>query len=224
MSVRIVVVALAIAALGPVAWAQEPQSSPEPNAREVSAARARADRIIANGAEAKAYFENITDSGTATVRHTPSGMTCAFYGETPYDFIRLFPSQPGGPRVGDDAMCNMRTAEMDLSTYATRYRTPLSADFVLADARRAIEQRFPDARLYEEPLASASIGDAPAPMIAAYRVTVQGSPKLTFALVSHRGDWSFKARATGETKALDATGLNLLISLTFLQALPPAGP
>jgi len=218
MLIRIALMTLAIASSGHLAMAQDAAPMPEPTAREITNARAQADRIIARGGDAARYFENITDSTTATVRHKPSGMTCAFYGETDYDFIRLFPEQPGGPRTGDDAMCNIRTTEMDFSSYATRYRSRLTPEFVLEDARRAIEARFPDARPYEGPLASARTeGDSP-PLIAAYNVTVEGKPKATYVLVSHCGDWSFKARTTSGSE--DVMAANLLVSLTFLQALP----
>lgn len=191
-------------------------SSPAVSERYIAAARAQADRIIARG-DAGAYFENITDDVTATVRHKNSGMTCAFYGETDYDFIRLFPKQNDDVAYGDDVMCNIRTAEMDLSTYATRYAKIFTPEFVIEDAQRAIVGRVPDAVLYEGDLSTANMEGRPPPLIAAYDITVENKPKRTFVLVAHEGEWSFKARATGERA--DQT-LNLQVALAFMQSMP----
>ena len=205
---------IAALAIAPMAAAQD---APAPaSAEEIAAARTYADRLIQIG-EAGAYFENITDSGSPTVRHRGSGMVCAFSDEG-YDRITIYPASDGVAK-GDDVSCNTRLMDVDLSTYATRYARRFSQEDIAADAMRAIAQRWPEGRPHEGELMSASINGNPAPLIGGYDITIEGRPMLTLVLVAHRDEWSFKGRVTGPVGE-DASPTNLLGSLMFMQALP----
>lgn len=186
-------------------------------AAEISAAKAIADRLI-QAADAQGIFINTTDSALAQVTHAPSGMTCLFDGG-PEDRIYIFPVQSGDVPRGEDVGCISKdeALDVDLTLYATRYRPLPSEARVLADARRAIENRWPDAKPYAGDLASLSMEGHTPTLSAAYRVTMQGEEKLTMALVSHRDGWGFKARATGPFD--QAMGVSLYAGVLFEGAL-----
>ena len=176
------------------ATAQEPPAGPKATPQEIAEARARADRLIAD-ADAAGIFVNATDDdGLARATHVASGMTCSFDGG-PEDRVHIF---PGTPR-GDDVGCVSRdeALDIDLTLYATRYRPMPSQAAVLAGAQQAIENRWPDAEAYTAGLPSMTLEGQPPTSSAAYKIELNGEHKLTLVLVSHRGEWSFKARATG---------------------------
>ncbi len=183
---------------------------------QVAEARASADRLIAQ-ADAGAWFENITTDAVPTVRHRPSGMTCRFAGETRYDYIRIFDPQADSP--GDDVGCNTRAPEGDFSSYATRYADQFSAAEILEDALAAIVGRFPEAKPHSGLLSAASLPGWEPTQVGGFDVVVEGKPRLTLALVTHKGEWSFKGRATGWA---DNPNYGTIASLTFLQTLPGA--
>lgn len=188
------VLATALLAVSTAA-AQEAEKPATPE--QIAAARAIADRLI-QAADAEGVFVNTTDDDLAEVTHVASGMTCRFDGG-PHDRIHVFPVQSDDVPRGEDVGCVSRDEglDIDLTLYATRYR-PLPAEAtVLADARRAIENRWPDARPYDGELATLTIEGQSPTLMAGYRIRVEGEEKLTLALVSHRDDWGFKARATG---------------------------
>lgn len=188
------VLATALLAAAPAA-AQEPET--RATAEEIAAAKAVADRIIA-AADAAGIFINTTDSAMAEVTHVPSGLTCVFDGG-PEDRIHIFPVQGGGIPRGEDVGCvsHDEAVDIDLTLYATRYRPLPSEATILAQARQAIENRWPDAKAYEDDLARLNFEGRSPTLMAAYRVRLEGEEKLTLALVSHRDGWGFKARATG---------------------------
>lgn len=200
---------IAALTLAPTALAQDrtPPPSPPATAEEIAAARAIADRLIAAG-EAQGVFINTTKDGLAQVTHVASGMTCRFEGG-PRDRIVVYPEGPGRPPRGDDVSCITydEALDIDLTLYATRYRPLPSEAAVLADARRAIENRWPDARPYAEGLPTLNLEGRSPPLIAAYKIQLDGREKLTLAMVTHRGDWGFKARATGPYDQAMAVGL-----------------
>lgn len=185
--------AAAIWLIAGAAAAQEPPAEPKATPQEIAEARARADRLIAD-ADAAGIFVNATDDGMARATHVASGMTCSFDGG-PEDRIHIF---PGTPR-GDDVGCISRdeALDIDLTLYATRYRPLPGQDEVLAGARQAIENRWPDAEAYTASLPSMTVEGQQPTGSAAYKIQLNGAHKLTLVLVSHRGEWSFKARATG---------------------------
>lgn len=211
---------LSIAAFAATILAAGPcfaQDEAPASAAEIAAASAQADRLIAAG-NAGRYFENITTDGAPRVRHKASGLTCSFSDET-YDRISIIPAQ-GGLAEGEDVGCHTRLLNVDISLYATRYARRYDASFIVQDAMRAIVQRWPDAKPFEGDLITATSGDAPAPLIAGFNINVEGQPKLTLVLVSHRDDWSFKGRVTGP--ADDETPTNMLGAVIFLTSLPGA--
>lgn len=186
--------AAAIWLIAGAATAQEPPSGPKATPLEIAEARALADRLIADANAAGIFVNTTEDDGMARATHVPSGMTCAFDGG-PEDRIHIF---PGTPR-GDDVGCVSRdeSLDIDLTLYATRYRPLPDQAAILAGARQAIENRWPDAEPYTESLPSMTLEDQQPTASAAYKIQLGGEHKLTLVLVSHRGEWSFKARATG---------------------------
>lgn len=184
------------AAIWLIAGAAAAQEAPAGKAtpQEVAEARARADQLIADANAAGIFVNTTDDDGMAQATHVASGLTCSFDGG-PEDRIHIF---PGTPR-GDDVGCISRdeALDIDLTLYATRYRPmPGQAD-VLASAQQAIENRWPDAEVYSAALPSMTIEGQEPTDSAAYKIQLGGEHKLTMVLVSHRGEWSFKARSTG---------------------------
>lgn len=201
---------IAALAVAPMAMAQE---SPPPTAEQISAARAIADRLIAD-ADAEGVFVNVTKDGIARVRHVASGMTCLFDGGSE-DRIYLFPTGARGDDVGcisrDDAL------SIDLTLYATRYQPLPAESAVLADAERAIRNRWPDAVRYPLGLPSLTVEGQSPTLMAGYKIRLGDQDKLTLALVTHRGEWGFKARATGPYE--DAMGVGLYAGVLLEGAL-----
>lgn len=203
--------ALTVLVAGPCFAQDEAPAS----AAEIAAARARADQLIAS-ANAGRYFENVTTDASPRARHKASGLTCSF-SDKAYDRISIIPAQ-GELTEGEDVGCHTRLLDVDISLYATRYARRYEASFIVEDAMRAIVQRWPDAKPHEGELVTATSGDMPAPLIGGFDIEVEGQPKLTLVLVSHRDDWSFKGRVTGPSG--DETPTNMLGAVMFLMALP----
>lgn len=200
-----------------MAVAQEAPKDPPATAEEVAEARAVADRIIAE-ADAERIFVNSTDGNIPTVTHVASGMTCMFDGGQ-RDRVTIFPAAAGNLPRGDDVACVSydEALKIDLSLYATRYRPLPSEAAVMADARRAIQNRWPDARPYTEGLPSLSMEGRSPTLMAAFKINIEGKDMLTLALVTHRGEWGFKARATGPYN--DAMGVGLYAGMLLEGAL-----
>ena len=197
----------------PLAQAQE---APAATAEQIAAAHAIAAKLIRD-AGAEGIFVDKTTGASAEVEHLASGLRCTFSG-SPNDRIAVFPSVGGLPR-GDDVGCTFydETLRIDLSFYATRYRPLPEEAVVLADASRAITRRFSDATPFTgETVSLSGEGQSP-PLFAGFKVLIQGQQKLTMVLISHRGEWSFKARATGPYE--DALGVNLYAAVLFEAAL-----
>lgn len=194
--------------------AQEPKPA---TAAEIASAKAIADRII-QSAGANGIFVNSTDSALARVTHVGSGMTCLFDGG-PEDRIYIFPAQDDGVPRGEDVGCISRDEDLDidLTLYATRYRPMPTEAEALADARNAIENRWPDAKPYDGSLATLSMEGRDPTLAAAYRIRTDDGEKLTLALITHRDGWGFKARATGPFE--DAAGVSLYAGVLFEGAL-----
>jgi hypothetical protein len=176
-----------------------PEARPEIASAVVAqdATRAIADRIIA-AADAEGIFVNSSKGDVAQVTHAASGMTCRFQG-LPTDRVSIFPTVEGGPSRGDDVSCVYRdeTLGIDINVYATRYGAQVSEAEALRNANAAIQQRYPDATPYTGNLTTASIAGQSAPLVSAFKIQGDGGEMLTLAMVSHRGDWAFKVRATG---------------------------
>jgi hypothetical protein len=186
-----------------------PPATPE----EIASAREIADTLI-KADNAGAYFTNITDDGTPTVQHTRSGLICSL-SEGEGSRVVVFPRQ-GGANAGDDVGCASRydTLGLDLTIYATRYVDPMSAEEVLASAAYAIEQRFETAKPFDGEISLVSVEGMDQPLAAAYVYESPAGPMLTLALVSHRGEWSYKVRATGPVE--QAAVVSLIAGMTLL--------
>lgn len=214
---RLTFIAALVAA--PLAGAQE--ADKPATSEQIARAKAIADRLI-DEADAGGVFVNTTDSDLARVTHVASGMTCLFDGG-PKDRIYIFPAQDDGVPRGDDVGCITydEALDVDLTLYATRYRPLPEEAVVLADARRAIENRWPDAKPHVGALTTLTLEGQTPTLMAAYRITIDEEEKLTIALVSHRGGWGFKARATGPYD--EAAGVSLYTGVLFEGALMARG-
>ena len=205
VALKVLSLVLALAA-GP-ALAQDPAPSPAPppprpaaSAEQTATASAAADRLIAEG-NAGEFFVNTSRDGLIRAKHVPSGMECSFVGNG-RDRITILPQvSPQIPR-GYDVSCNSyhEDLDIDLTLYATRYRPLPSEQQIVASAAAAIRQRWPDATPVQGGVPSISAGDKPPPLVAAFNVVVNGRPSVTAAFVSHRGEWGYKARATGPSE------------------------
>lgn len=207
---------IAALAAAPMAMAQDEPAPASPE--EIAEARARADRLIADG-EATGIFVNSTkEDGLARVTHVASGMTCTFDGG-PEDRLYIFPQGQSRIPRGEDVGCISRdnALEIDLTLYATRYRPLPTEAAVLADARRAITSRWPDAQPYTGGLPMMTLEGRSPTLSAAYKVRIEGAEKLTMTLVTHRDGWGFKARATGPYA--DAQGVALFAGVLLEGAL-----
>lgn len=204
------------AAIWLIAGAAAAQEAPAEKAtpQEIAEAKALADRLIADAGAAGVFVNATEDDGLARATHVASGMTCTFDGG-PEDRIHIF---PGNPR-GDDVGCISRdeALDIDLTLYATRYRPMPGQDQVLAGARQAIENRWPDAEAYTGPLPTMTMEGQQPTVSAAYKIQLDGEHKLTMVLVSHRGEWSFKARSTGPYE--EPTAVALFTGVLFEAAL-----
>ncbi|QQQ18251.1 hypothetical protein JIP62_13245 [Brevundimonas vitis] len=198
----------------PMAAAQTP---PPATVAQVAEARKLADEIISAG-RAEAWFENITDGAVPKVRHAPSGMTCMFAGNR-HDRIAVFPTQNDGVPQGSDVGCvwYSETTATHYTLYATRYSSQPSAEAVLAESARAIIDRYPEAQLYEGTISIASIEGEVEPIAAAYVIDTTAGRRLTLAMVAHRGEWSFKIRATGPVE--DATSVSMVTGMSLVASL-----
>lgn len=201
------------------AAAQEAAPGPSATPEQIATARAEADRILA-AAGADDVFENISADQTPRVRHTASGMICSFFGSREIDKVLIFPD----PTRGNDVGCSTADSSgAEVTFYATRYQPMPSEREVLRNAVDAIRNRFPSARVYEGGLSSAGVAGQIPPVGAAFVVSTNKGELFTMALVSHRGEWGFKARASGPLER--AAEVSLLAQAGFmtmltLQALP----
>lgn len=188
-----------LALLAALSLAPLPETRPETASTVVTqdATRAIADRIIA-AADAEGIFINSSKGDVAQVTHVASGMTCRFQG-LPTDRITIFPVGDGRLPRGDDVACVYRDEALgiDFNVYATRFGAAFTEAEALRTANFAIQQRFPDATPYTGNLTTASIAGQSAALVSAFKVQGDGGEMLTLAMVSHRGDWGFKVRATG---------------------------
>ncbi len=175
-----------ILATAPCALAQAPT---------VEQARTHADAVIAR-ADAGSWFANITTSDRPTVRHLASGMTCEFVGIDDRDVIRTYQSGPGvGP--GEDVSCGTWVGRTYVTVFATRYPQPPTEEDAFTSAIAQLRANWPHAVPDEGPFEILLLEGQTAPLMAVFAVDLEGKPSRSVVLVRHRGDWSFKARATG---------------------------
>lgn len=213
---RLVCLCLLAAILaGPVAAQPAPQQ-PSATPEQIAAARAHADRLIEQ-AGASAWFENVTHSARASVRHVPSGMRCTFSGSDS-DQILIFPAGDLEIPRGDDVGCVIVNREFSLSTtlYATRYPDGRSEQIAFADAISAIRIQYPQAVPFRGEVTTAAVaGDMP--LVGAFEIPRETGVALSIVYVSQIGDWMFKGRVSGPSD--DPARTSLLGSMGFANAI-----
>ncbi len=192
-------------------------AAPAATAQDPASARGQAEELIA-ATGAPGLFENLTSGQVPTVRHRPSGMICEFAGDG-RDVLRLFDVQPGGPVRGDDVGCGHWIGTTYVTLFATRYPHRPSAQEILDSAVDAIMRSWPDARAYAGSAKPPRLRGQAEPLMRVFEVILNGQPARSLVLVSHLGDWSFKARASGpanDDSVVEASGT------AFARALPDA--
>lgn len=185
------------------------------------AARAEANALIA-AAQAEGVFENVTTGATPALRHVQSGMTCHFTPGEAGNGVTVYPAMGSDLARGDNVACNTRASRMDVTLYATRYARQVTDRQVLDISASAIRARYPDAILYEGgfPLLTAPTRDTP-PEHAVFTGQGDQGPFVTFLLVQHEGDWSYKFRGTREGD--DVVGAGMTGGMMFMNALAGVG-
>ncbi len=211
------VATLAVVQAAPgVAAAPDTVAQAPPTAAEIAAARAHADSVVTR-ADARAHFENITTDATPTVRHTASGMTCAFTTGDDRDNIRFYPAGPDGPPAGDDVSCGGWIEATFVSTFATRYPGHPTREAVFQSAMSDVPRGTPGAQVVAGEFSTVSIGGRPAPLIGVYHMSLNGQPKQSYVLTDQIGDWTYQARGTGP---VEDTTVNLITAMWFALSLP----
>lgn len=157
---------------------------------QVAAARAEADRLIAEG-NAAAFFDNVTDGAAPAVQHRLSGMVCRFELGNPGNRVVIIPSPLP---AGDDVACSIQRGDMVFTYYATRYPVDVSAEQAIRDAAAGIQNRYPNARPYSGSRMTMSADGASPTLIAAYIVSEPTGTFYTQALVTVVNDWVLKQR------------------------------
>ena len=202
-----IVLAVVVALLAPgTAAAQISMAPAEPaTAVEIAAARAEADRLIA-AADAGDVFENVSEGREPRARHLASGMVCRFQMGEEQSLIMVFPSPV--PR-GDDVGCNVGAGDTSRSIYATRYGDlDVSPQQAMDLAIYQIQQRFPDARPYEQPVVTITREGAEPSRIAAFSI----DRAYTQVMIADVGDWSIKERLTlPEAPSMEAQLFNNML-------------
>lgn len=183
-------------------------------------AHAEADAIIA-AAQAEGVFENVTTEATPALRHMPSGLICHFTPGEPTNSVTIYPSAANMVR-GDDVACNTRASQMNATVYATRFAGRVTADQALEISALAVRARLPDAAAYEGgfPLLTAPTQDEP-PLHAVFTAENDQGPFVTFILIQHQGEWSYKFRGTRQGE--DVVGAGMTGGLMFMNALRDVG-
>lgn len=166
---------------------------------EIAAAKARADQVIA-AAHAEDVFVNATTDALPQVRHLKSGLVCGFDLDDATARIVVYDSDKI-PR-GDDVSCGARMAETAITTYATRYPSPMTVQQVLQESADAIRQQFADVRRWTGEgvtMTEQAKAGAPRPVEATtlrLSATLKGKPVFTRSSAAACGPWIIAQRAT----------------------------
>jgi hypothetical protein len=158
-------------------------------------ARAHADQLIKQ-TDAGQWFVNVTDGDTPLVRHVPSGMICVFPGVDDRNVVRLYPTQPDGPKRGDDAGCSAWWDDTLISMIATRYPQQYAEEDLFASAAGDIARSWEDAQPLEGEYGIITLTGQSEPRVAVYSGSRDGRPATNALVVRNIGEWSFKARGT----------------------------
>jgi hypothetical protein len=198
------------------------------NVAEPAAGSAEAARLI-EATGAGELFDNITDGKVAEVRHRRSGLKCSFEPDEPGNRLMVFDAPYAEP--GDDVGCTtlLHTEEPILVTlYATRFRERFPEKAIFDDAVLAIRQRYPDAKLFEGPVAHVSVepkrGAPRPPKVRTARIeaTDEGQPIYTEVSLATVGEWTFKIRITApKARSMEAA---MAAGVLLIAAMEDASP
>lgn len=184
-----------------------------------ASARAEADALIA-AAGAEGVFENVTADSVPTLRHVQSGLTCHF---TPGHFSnQIFVPEDEDGRKGEMVGCTTHAQGLMVHVYAARDAASRSADEILQESAEAISEQWPEVQRYEGgfPLLTSPTQDTP-PLHAVFTSRDESQPLVTFVLVQHHGDWSYRFRGTGQTDELARAGMaGGMMFMNALSAVP----
>jgi hypothetical protein len=167
---------------------------------EIAAAKARADQVIA-AAHAGDVFVNTTTDAVPQVRHLKSGLVCGFDLDDAKANITIYDSDKKTPR-GDDVSCSNSMAEALITTYATRYPSPMTAQQVLKESADAIRQQFTDVKRWTGDgvtMTEQAKAGGPKPVEATtlrLSATLKGKPVFTRSSAASCGPWIIAQRAT----------------------------
>lgn len=189
-----------------------PPATPE----QIAQARAYADRLIQEG-DAGAFFSNKTDSAVPHVVHWPSGLSCLF-AQGGGERVVVFPTGASNIPSGDDVGCMIfdEADGVEKTLYATRWR-PLPAESVLlGQTVDAITQRWPSAQPFTGPMMIATLENPRDPARAAFSIALDSGEFLTIAMVSNRGEWSYKLRVTGPLDDSESVSLSAAITMAYV--------
>jgi hypothetical protein len=187
---------------------------------EIAAAKARADQVIA-AAHAEDVFANATTNEVPQVRHLKSGLVCGFDLDDKTAKITLFDSDKI-PR-GDDVGCASRMVDTVITTYVTRYPTPVTAQKVLQDSADAIRQQFTDVKRWTGDgltMTEQAKPGGPKPVEAAtlrFSASLKGKPFFTRSSVAACGPWIIAQRAAVPPDR--AAGADLMAELELRHAI-----
>ena len=199
MALRVGLVA-AVLWLGASAAFAQPATDPE-------TARQEADAIIAYGNAAGA-FDNITDSGSPTIRHKASGLICRFAMDDSNHGVRL---SHDARRHTDTVTCQAHTREgWNVSAAATGFTFNPTLEDAFGPASRGFRVQFRGAKPAVGAFAETS-GPTPARTLRLTRVT---DGRLTFARrqVAVAGRWVYVIdidAPTAQPQDVDRAGADL---------------
>lgn len=134
-----------------VAWLSLAAPALAQLAEEPRTPRSIAAAMIEN-ADAEGVFEYVHD-GFITLRHIQSGLVCRFLLDG--QRVVIFPDLAHGEDVG----CEQTDGRETVMLQATRYPEPRSLALLMADARAAVVQRFPNARPHANAAPAVRQGD-----------------------------------------------------------------
>ena len=166
---------------------------------EIAAAKARADQVIA-AAHAQDGFVNATTDEIPQVRHLQSGLICGFDLDDAKASLIIYDSDKI-PR-GDDVSCSNHMAEALITTYATRYPSPMTVQQVLQESAEAIRQQFTEVKRWTGDgvtmTEQARAGGARPVEATTLRLsaTLKGRPVFTRSSAAACGPWIIAQRAT----------------------------
>lgn len=160
--------------------------------QDPAAAQSAGDEMLSI-AQAAGVFRNVSTGGFILLKHSASGLTCAFDPAAQRNNVRVYPVRPTVENRGDDVGCGTTDAAA-YTVYATRYRPNGSEAAAMAQAIQEVEAIWGGVQRLDI-AAPAGFADG---SFAAFRGRHPNGQSLsTVILVRQIGPWSFKMRASG---------------------------